>query len=567
MDQAPVADQKKHSEKDGHENSLNYIIEQSIRTNWDRMALSDMGGMNYQYKDLALQIEKLHIIFEAAGVKRGDKVAICGKNSSNWAVAFISCLTAGVVAVPILHEFKPDTIHHLVNHCDAKLLFVDASIWENLDEKMLPNLEAAIYISEFGMPLSRREKIAEVRNNINEYFGKKYPYSFEKKDVNYFHDTPDDLAVINYTSGSTGMSKGVMLPYRSIWSNIRFCLDHLKWYDPGDGIVNMLPLAHLYGMVIEMLHPICRGCHCYFLTRLPSPKVILKSFAEVKPKLIITVPLILEKIIRNNVFPKLEKPMMRFMLKIPYLDDHVFAKIREQLMEAFGGNLQEIIVGGAALNADVENFLRRINFPLTVGYGMTECGPLISYEPSNTARPHTVGRIVDRMEIRVDSADPEHEPGNIQVRGANVMKGYYKNKKATDEVILPDGWMDTGDRGVIDADGYITIMGRSKTMILGPSGQNIYPEEIEQKLNSMPYVAESLIVDEDGTLVALIYPEFDTGKNDGYDREGLDKVMAANIAALNKELPGYSQVKRYTIFEEEFEKTPKRSIKRFLYQR
>ena len=547
------------------ENSLNAIIKESIKKNWDKMAFSDMGGINYQYKDLAEQIAKLHIIFDAAGVKKGDRVAICGKNSSNWAVVFLSCLTAGVVAVPILHEFKPDTIHHLVNHSEAKLLFVDAAIWENLDEKNLTDLVGAIFISEFGMPLSRSKKLTDTRNNINEYFGKEYPYSFSRDNLDYFQDSPDDLALINYTAGSTGMSKGVMLPYRSIWSNIRFCIDNLDWFKPGDGIVNMLPLAHLYGMTVEMLHPICKGCHCYFLTKLPSPKIILKAFSDVRPKLIITVPLIIEKIIRSKVFPVIEKPLMKFLLKVPYIDDILLKKIRAKLMDAFGGNLHEIIVGGAPLNADVEKFLTRINFPLTVGYGMTECGPLISYAPSDKTKPHSVGKIVDRMEIRVDSPDPAHEPGNIQVKGMNVMQGYYKNPKATEEVMKKDGWMDTGDRGIIDNDGFIFILGRSKTMILGPSGQNIYPEEIEAKLNNLPFVNESLVIEKDGQIVALIHPDFDAYMKAGINRDKLEKTMAQNIDVLNKDIPAYSKVKDFKIFDEEFEKTPKRSIKRFLY--
>lgn len=545
--------------------SLNYIIENSIKDNWEKPSLSDLGGITYQYKELAEQIEKLHIIFEAADVKRGDRVAICGKNSANWAVTFLACLTSGVVAVPILHEFKPDTIHHLVNHSEAKLLFVDEAIWKNLDEKTLPKIVGAIYISELGLPLSRSKKLTEVRDNINEYFGKKYPRSFTKEDLDYFKDTPEDLALINYTAGSTGMSKGVMLPYRSIWSNIRFCLDNLNWFKPGDSIVNMLPLAHLYGMTIEMLHPVCKGCHCYFLTKLPSPAVILKAFAEVRPKLIITVPLVIEKIIRNKVFPVIEKPLMRFFLKVPGLNDYIYKKIRRQLMTAFGGNLHEIIVGGAPLNADIEKFLTRINFPLTVGYGMTECGPLISYDSSATTKPHSVGKIVDRMAVRIDSSDPQHEPGNIQVKGDNVMLGYYKNPEATADVMREDGWMDTGDRGIVDADGYIFIMGRSKTMILGPSGQNIYPEEIEAKLNNLPFVNESLVIEKDGNIVALIHPDFDASMKAGNDRNALEKIMAQNIQTLNREIPAYSKVKEYKIFEEEFEKTPKRSIKRFLY--
>ena len=545
--------------------SLNAIIKKSIEKNWNKMALSDVGGINYQYKDLAEQIAKLHIIFEAAGLKKGDKVAICGKNSSNWAVIFISCLTSGVVAVPILHEFKPETIHHLVNHSEAKLLFVDASIWENLDEKDLPDLVGAIFISEFGMPLSRSKKLTDTRNDINEIFGKKYPYSFSKDALDYFQDSPDDLALINYTAGSTGMSKGVMLPFRSIWSNIKFCVENLDWFKPGDDIVNMLPLAHLYGMTVEMLHPICKGCHCHFLTKLPSPKVILSAFAEVRPKLVVTVPLVIEKIIKSKVFPVIEKPKMKFLLKLPYIKDLILKKIRKQLMDAFGGNLHEVIVGGAPLNADVEKFLTSINFPLTVGYGMTECGPLISYAPSDATKPHSVGKIVDRMEIRVDSPDPAHVPGNLQVRGMNVMDGYYKNPKATEEVMKEDGWMDTGDRGIIDSDGFIFIMGRSKTMILGPSGQNIYPEEIEAKLNNLPYVNESLVVERDGQIVALIHPDFDAAMKDGIDRDKLEKIMAENVDTLNKDIPAYSKVKDFKIYDEEFEKTPKRSIKRFLY--
>lgn len=550
-----------------NEPSLNALITDAIVKNWNRMSLSDMGGINYQYKDVAELIAKLHLMFESAGVKPGDKVAICGKNSSNWSVIFLACLTSGTVAVPILHEFKPDTIHHLVNHSDSKLLFVDATIWENLDEKLLPNLVGAIFISELGMPLSRSEELTYTRNNINEVFGKKYPYSFDKTDIHYYEDKPEELAIINYTSGSTGMSKGVMLPYRSIWSNIRFTLDNLPFLKAGDGMVNMLPLAHLYGMVIEMLNPFCRGCHCYFLTKLPSPKVILKAFADVKPKLIITVPLILEKIIRNKVFPLLEKPLMKIMLTMPFLDDYLLAKVKENLLQAFGGNLEEIIVGGAALNPEVEAFLYKIGFPITVGYGMTECGPLISYITASQSKAKSVGKVVDRMEVKIDSSDPRTIPGNILVRGTNVMKGYYKNDKATQEV-FPDnsGWMNTGDMGMIDENGYISICGRSKTMILGPSGQNIYPEEIEAKLNNLPYVNESLVVEEGTDLVALVYPDFDSARSQDIDREKLEEIMQQNLVTLNGEMPSYSKVKRIKIMEEEFEKTPKRSIKRFLYQ-
>lgn len=554
-------------ETGGRPNRLIPLIEESIKKHWELTVMSDMGGINYKYSELAIMIAKMHILFEHAGLKPGDKVAILGKNSSNWMVAFLSCLTAGVVAVPILHEFKPDMAHHLINHSDSRLLFVDAAIWENLDESLMPKLEGVIFISEMGMPLSRSKRLTEARNNINELFGKKYPYDFTPVDIHYHACDEDDTAIINYTSGSTGMSKGVMLSYRNIWSNIRFCLDYVPFFKAGDGIVNMLPLAHLYGMVIDTLHPIIRGCHCYFLTKLPSPKVILHAFAEVRPKLIITVPLILEKIIRNKVFPMLEKPVMKLLLKVPFLDDHLLAKVKDGLVQAFGGNVQEIIVGGAPINPEVEKFLYRIGFPVTVGYGMTECGPLVSYASAADSRPHTVGRIVDRMEARIDSPDPANVPGNIWVRGDNVMKGYYKNEEATREVMpKDDGWMNTGDLGLMADDGMITICGRSKTMILGPSGQNIYPEEIEARLNMMPYVAESLVVDDGGKLVALIHPDLDSARQQGLELADMDKVMDANLKDLNKELPAYSKVSRYKIHPEEFEKTPKRSIKRFLYQ-
>ncbi len=550
-----------------NQNLLIKILHDSIVENWERTALSDMGGMNYKYKELAENIEKIHLMFEAAGLKPGDKVALCGKNSSNWVVVFMACLTAGVVAVPILHEFKPDMIHHLLNHSESRLLFVDAAIWENLDEKHLPGIEAAIFISELGMPFSRNPRLSDVRNNLNEHFGRKFPYSFKPDDISYPSPDMEDLAVLSYTSGSTGMSKGVMLSYRNIWSNVRFCLDNLPWFKPGDGIVNMLPLAHLYGMVIETLHPLAKGCHCNFLTKLPSPKIILQAFADVKPKLVITVPLILEKIIKSKVFPLLEKPMMKFMLKVPFLDDHLLGKVKDGLMAAFGGNVRMVIVGGAPLNHEVESFLYRIGFPVTVGYGMTECAPLITYAPASEWVPGTVGRIVDRMEIRVESQDPENIAGNIWVRGANVMKGYYKNEAATREVMPDDsGWMNTGDMGLIAADGLISIRGRSKTMILGPSGQNIYPEEIEQVLNNLPYVNESLIIDDGGKLVALIHPDFDSARQQGLSSEELNSIMDQNLDTLNKEMPAYSKVSRYKIFQEEFEKTPKRSIKRFLYQ-
>lgn len=550
-----------------NDKSLNELIRKAIVNNWDMMALSDLGGVNFQYKDVAEVIAKMHILFDAAGLKPGDKVAICGKNSATWSTIFLSCLTAGMVAVPILHEFKADMVQHLVNHSGSKLLFVDAAIWENLDETAMPDIEGAIYITELGMPFSRCAKLEEVHANLNKYFGEKYPSIFDKKDVVYYPDKPTELAVISYTSGSTGMSKGVMLPFISFWSNVQFCLDNLEFLKRGEGVVNMLPLAHLYGLTIDMIHPFCKGCHLHFLTRLPSPKIILKAFKEVKPALIVTVPLILEKIIRNNVFPMLDKPIMKLLLKVPYLDDKLLGKVKDKLMESFGGNLNEIIVGGAPLNPDVEAFLIRIGFPVTVGYGMTECAPLISYAPHPEFKPKSVGKVVDRMEVKIDSPDPENIPGNILVRGENLMLGYYKNEKATKEVMSDkDGWMNTGDVGILDKDNHVFIMGRSKSMILGPSGQNIYPEEIEAKLNMLPYVSESLVIDDGGALVALIHPDFDATATQHLSEDEIDKIMDDNIKTLNAMLPAYSKVRRYKIMDVEFEKTPKRSIKRFLYQ-
>ena len=543
--------------------SLNTILEHAVRTNWDRPSLSDFNGATYTYAEVAELIAKLHIMFEAAGIGPGDKVAICGKNSSKWAIAFLACLTSGAVAVPILHEFKPETIHHLVNHSDAKLFFTDEAIWKHLDSLDFPTLQGVILISELGMPFSRSESLTLAHDNIDRFFDDKFPHGFSTKDIHWHKDQPDELAVINYTSGSTGMSKGVMLPYRSIWSNIRFCLEFLTFLRPGDGVLNMLPLAHLYGLVIEMLHPFAKGCHCTFLGRTPSPAVLLTAFAQVRPKLIITVPLVLEKIVKSKVFPVIEQPKMKFLLKIPIVKGILLRKIKDQLINALGGQVKEVIIGGAALNKEVGEFLSKIKFPVTVGYGMTECGPLITYETPAKEVPGSVGKIVERMEARIDSPDPETVPGNLWVRGDNVMKGYYKNDAATKEVMKPDGWMNTGDLVTCDREGNIHIMGRSKTMILGPSGQNIYPEEIEQKLNNLPYVVESVVIDDHGKLVALVYPDFDAIKKDGKD---VDAVMEEDLKKLNPMLPGYSKISEIRVFDKEFEKTPKRSIKRFLYQ-
>lgn len=548
------------------EHSIIKYIETSIRENWEELALTDFNGVSFQYRTIARKIAKLHIVYETVGLQKGDKIAICGRNSAQWAIAFLASLTYGAVPVPILHDFKPDTIHHLVNHSDAKLLFTDNSIWENLNPDTMENLLGSIHISDYGLLFYRSDKLKYARLHLNELFGKKYPERFTPDDIIYAEAEPDSLALINYTSGSTGFSKGVMIPYRAITSNITYAIEHLTFLKRGDGMVCMLPLAHMYGLVIEMIHPLVKGCHIYFLTKLPSPKVIMDAFATVHPKLIVSVPLILEKIIKTKVFPLLEKPLMKLMMKVPGLDDKLLSKIKSKLQETFGGQLQEFIIGGAALNKDVETFLRKIKFPFTVGYGMTECAPLISYAPWAENQQGSCGQIVDRMEAKINSDAPASNAGELLVRGDNVMLGYYKNPEATSAAFTDDGWLRTGDLCTLDNNGFLYIRGRSKNMILGPSGQNIYPEEIEQQLNNMPYVSESLIVEENNRLVALIYPDIENGQKQGLSFIDLTKLMKDNITTLNKDLPSFSQIESVKVLQEEFEKTPKRSIKRYLYQ-
>ena len=542
-------------------------IEQSLRLNWERLALTDFQGQSFQYRDVARKIAKLHLLFEHAGVRRGDRIALCGRNSAQWAIVALASLTYGAVIVPILHDFKPDNVHHLVCHCEARLFFVDAGTWENLDHDNMPRLEGALLISDYSLLFARNKRLEHARDTLNRLFGDKYPERFTPDDVHFSKEAkPDEVALINYTSGSTGLSKGVMITYGNLWSNIQYTVDGLNFLVPGDGMVCMLPLAHMFGFSVELLHPFVKGCHIHFLTRTPSPKVIMEAFAQVRPKLIVSVPLIIEKIVKTRVFPLLDKPLMKVLLHIPLVDDKLLARIKTRIEETFGGRLQELIIGGAGLSKDVEAFLRRIGFPYTVGYGMTECGPLISYAPWDEQRAGSCGRAVSRMEVRVDSPDPANVPGVLWVKGANVMKGYFNNNDATASVFDKDGWMNTGDIVTIDSDGYIYIRGRDKSMILGPSGQNIYPEEIEQQLNNMPYVAESLVVENDGKLIALIHPDYDAASLQGVSLSKLEPIMQDNIEKLNHELPGYSQIASYKIFQEEFENTPKRSIKRYLYQ-
>lgn len=548
------------------EQSFIAFLEDSIKKNWDLDALTDYKGATLQYKDVARKIEKLHIIFELSGIKQGDKIAVCGRNSSHWGVTFLAAVTYGAVIVPILHEFKSDNIHNIVNHSEARLLMVGDMVWENLNENAMPLLEGVILMNDYTLLVSRSSKLDYARDHLNELFGKKYPRNFRREHVSYRRDTPEELAVINYTSGTTSYSKGVMIPYRALWSNTQFAFDVLKM-NPGDKLVSMLPMAHMYGLAFEFLYEFCVGCHIYFLTRTPSPKIIFQAFSEVKPNLVVAVPLIIEKIIKKNVLPKLETPAMKILLKVPIINDKIKATVREQMINAFGGNFYEIIVGGAAFNQEIEQFLKSIDFPYTVGYGMTECAPIICYEDWKYFKLGSCGKAAPRMEVKILSPDPENIVGEIVCKGPNVMLGYYKNPEATAEVIDKDGWLHTGDLGVMDAEGNVTIKGRSKNMLLGPSGQKIYPEEIEDKLNNMPFVSESIIIQQaDSKLAALVYPDFDDAFAHGLDNDAITQAMEENRINLNTELPAYSQIARVKIYPEEFEKTPKKSIKRFLYQ-
>ena len=541
------------------------FIENSIKKNWDLDALTDYNGATLQYKDVARKIEKLHILFENSGVVKGDKIAICGRNSSHWGVTFLATLTYGAVAVPILHEFKPDNVHNIVNHSEAKLLFVGDTMWENLNEAAMPLLEAVLFMPDFSLLISRNKSLTYARENLNKMFGEKYPKNFRIKHIEYHHDQPEELACLNYTSGTTSYSKGVMLPYRSLWSNDDFACGVLD-LKAGDKVVSMLPMAHMYGLAFEFIYEFTVGAHIYFLTRMPSPKIIFQAFADVKPNLVVAVPLIIEKIIKKNILPKLETTTMKLLMKLPVINDQIRGRIREQMIHSFGGQFIELVVGGAAFSKETEKFLKEINFPYTVGYGMTEAGPIICYEDWSRFKAGTCGKVVPRMEIKIDSEDPQNIVGEIYAKGDNIMLGYYKNEEATKEVMTEDGWMRTGDLGLIDAEGNLTIKGRSKNMLLGSSGQNIYPEEIEDKLNNLPYVAESLIVQQGDKFVALVFPDFDDAFANGLKQKDIEDRMEENRVTLNAELPTYSKIAKMKIYPEEFAKTPKKSIKRFLYQ-
>ena len=547
--------------------SVNKIFENSLRNNWDRPALSNYQGVTLHYRDVARRIAKLHIMYEHCGLEKGDKVAICSRNQANWGVSFLSVLTYGAVPVPILHEFKAGNVHHLVNHSEAKILFVDDVVWEGLTETEMPNLQAVVQINNFQLLYYRTDAIKEVREHLNELFGKKYPMNFTPESMDFYEDSADELALINYTSGTSGFSKGVMIPYRAIYSNIEFAKDAVPCLNNESNVVAMLPSAHMYGMMFELLYELAVGAHVHFLTRVPSPKIIMQALSEIKPTIVIAVPLIIEKVYKSKLKPLLEKEGIKLIMKIPVINQTIQKKICNELVNAFGGRFYEVIVGGAAFNKEVEAFFKKIAFPYTVGYGMTECAPIIAYDGWQTTKLYSCGKVAMNMEIKIDSDDPENVPGEVLVRGANVFLGYYKNEEATSSAFTEDGWFRTGDMGVIDSDGYLFLRGRSKCMILGPSGQNIYPEEIECVVNNMQYVVDSLVIEEEGTLTALIYPDFHQAEIDGYDKDGIEKYFNDSLADLNRELPNYARIKKIEVMPEDFERTPKRSIKRYLYQR
>ena len=548
--------------------SFNALIQKSVIDNWDLDALTDYKGQTLQFHDVARKIEKVHILFENSGIQKGDKIALCGRNSSQWAVAFLATLTYGAIAVPILHEFNAEQIHNIVNHSEARLLFVGDHVATIIDPQAMPTLEGIINNPDYSLMISRTDKLTYAREHLNELYGKKYPKYFRKEHVNYYiEQSPDELAVINYTSGTTGFSKGVMIPYRALWSNYDFACDVLgKTIKAGDKVISMLPMAHMYGMAFEFIFEFLHGCHVYYLNRVPSPAIIAQALAEIKPVIVIAVPLIIEKIIRKKVFPKIQNSRMRLLLQMPVISKKVREMICQEVLKAFGGKMYEVIIGGAALNQEVERFLKRIDFPYTVGYGATECAPIICYSDWKTFAQGSCGRAALHQQVEIDSPDPRRIPGEILTKGPNVMLGYYKNQEATEETIDRNGWYHTGDLGTMDVHGNVFINGRSKNMLLGPNGQNIYPEEIEDKLNSMTMVVESIVVQRDNKLVALVYPDFDEAKGMNFSADDIKNIMEQNRNGLNEMLPAYEKISEIIIQKEEFEKTPKKSIKRYLYQ-
>ena len=541
------------------------VLEQSIRKNWELPALTDYQGETLYYKNFAKNIAKLHAYFKAGGVKKGDKIALCGRNSSNWAIAFFGTLSYGAVVVSILHEFDKSSVEYIVDHSDAKVFFTDKAIYNKIDTEKISQLETVVSLDDFSLLQSRSDELKSFFTNSKEYFKKLFTKDFTANDIDWHKEEDDELAIINYTSGTTSSPKGVMIPYRSVWSNNKFANDNVPFVKSGDDVVCMLPMAHTYGLAFEIIKSLTMGCHVHFLGKVPSPRIIKEEFAKYKPKLILSVPLIIEKVVMGNVMPAIEKEPINTLLKIPIVKIFVRRKIKNQLMDFFGGNAGEFVIGGASLNEDVEKLLMQIKFPFTVGYGMTETSPLIGYCSWQEFRSQSCGKVVDRMEVKIDSDNPATQVGEIMVRGTNVMLGYYKNEEATKEVMMDDGWMKTGDLGVVDKDGFIYIKGRNKNLILGPGGQNIYPEEIEEKLNILPCVQESLAIEEDSKVVALIFPDEDAMKAKNIKPEDYQTYFEGKIKEVNENLAAYSQIRSFRIQEEEFEKTPKRSIRRFKY--
>lgn len=547
-------------------NLLIQAIADSIKGNSTLPALSDFGGQTLTFRQLGRKIAEIHILYKAIGLRQGDKVALCAKNSASWAVTFLATMTYGAVPVPLLHEFHPDQIVHLTVHSEARLLFTEKSIADNIDTERLAGVEAVMLLDSYTPVFSRVPELEPLVRKLPEAFARIYPEGFTPEDIRYADPAMNSLALINYTSGSSGNPKGVMLSYRNIWSNVSFGLANIDFLHPGDNMLSMLPLAHMYGLVFELLFPLCRGCHITFLGRVPSPKVLLQAFAATRPKLVITVPLVIEKIVKSRILPRLSTPAMPLLLAIPGIRGMIYSKVRDQLIQALGGNLRQLILGGAALSDEVEALLRKIRFPFTIGYGMTECAPLITYEWWETQRPHSCGRLCHGMEARILSDDYHNTPGVLFVKGDNVMMGYYKNPESTEEALCPDGWLRTGDVCTMDNDGYLYIRGRDKNMILSSSGQNIYPEEIEAKLNNLPLVAESVVVERDGRIVALVHPAYDLGRQEGLTDTQTEQRVTALLPQLNKLLPAYSRVSTLELHRDEFEKTPKHSIRRFIYK-
>ena len=537
------------------------LMQDSIRSNWSNSAFSDFEGKTITFGELAVYVAKLHEMFKVCGIKKGDKIALIGRNQSNWAVVYLATVSYGAVIVPVLPDFSTNDMHHIVNHSDSKLLFLTDFMFDKVDESKMPALKGIVALKDFHIVYKNSKcNLLNALEIENEYIRNLSSDTFVLNNVSL-----DDIAVISYTSGTSGFSKGVVLPHRSIWSNARVGWDINIGLKPGDKIVSFLPLAHAYGCLFEFLTPFLMGCHITFLTRTPSPQVITKAFRDVKPNLILSVPLIIEKVYKKQILPAIDKRTMKVLMRLPVVNSAVYKKINAKLTEVFGGEFSQIIIGGAALNKEVERFLRRIGFKFTVGYGMTECGPLISYQPYEKHVPESAGKVVPRMQVRIDSADPMNVPGEIQIKGDNVMLGYYKNDEATNEVFTADGWLRSGDLGVMNSDGVIFIKGRSKNMILGPSGQNIYPEEIEAQINNMPFVQESLVRENNGKLEALVYPDLETADAQGMTIQQVEQIVKAHRDTLNKILPLYMNISKISLYPVEFEKTPKKSIKRYLY--